>query len=238
MFMKEQDGKQVVDHEKLAAYYASLSSEDKVLLKQIFSGNLDTHDFSPAWYARVERIMGDLSPEPAKEKQSDEQRIIMYRDYGLEVEVPKGRCGFSRNMMCAPHDGVPYCVDDHGHFFDDKNDFSLKHGIYHRELMIRRNHEVIKKVYEHCTTLDKGDIWVLSGGGSQLQAFFGCSNGYLAILYLGMEDAKDHTEAQMARIQARTSILQPQFEHNEPLFKGLNIPGVKVRHFPRTELNP
>jgi hypothetical protein len=122
--------------------------------------------------------------------------------------------------------------------FESKIDFSLKHGIYHRELMIRRNHDVIKKVYEHCTALDKGDIWVLSGCGTQLQAFFGCSNGYLAILYLGMEDAKDHTQAQMERITSRTSILQSQFEHNEALFKDMKIPGVKVKHFPRSELTP
>jgi hypothetical protein len=238
MMMKEQEGKQDIGHKKIAEYYDSLNSQDRIMLKQIMAGKLKTEDYSPAWFARVERIMNNISPESKKEKQTDDQRIIMYRDYGLEVGVPAGRCGFSENMMCAPHDGVPYCMDDHGDFFDNKKESSLKHGIYHRQLLIRRNHEVIKKVYDYCTTLEKGDIWVLSGGGTQLQAFFGCSSGYLAVLYLGMEDAKDHTAAQIERISNRTSILQPQFEHNELLFSDLKISGVKVKHFPGSEFTP
>ena len=54
-------------------------------------------------------------------------------------------------------------------------------------------HPLIKRVYN--AILEQlpqvGDIWVMSGGGMQLQAFFGNKNGYLGILYFGMEKQKD-----------------------------------------------
>jgi len=72
--------------------------------------------------------------------------------------------------------------------------------------------------------LGQGDVWVLAGGGTQLQAFFGCSHGYLAILGLGDEDEDEPWES---------CDLQPQFEHNEPLFADFDYPGIKLTFFPR-----
>ena len=65
---------------------------------------------------------------------------------------------------------------------------------YGKYIEIRdRYHPLIKRVYN--AILEQlpqvGDIWVMSGGGMQLQAFFGNKNGYLGILYFGMEKQKD-----------------------------------------------
>lgn len=224
--------------EAVKSYMDNLSAEDRLLLKNLFSGSVSHDMHSAERTKRLYEMLQDLGlwkPEP---KQSYDDRVEMYRKFGLEVTIPKGRCGFSENLMCAPYDGVPYCIDDHGNFFKNCDDRSILKGIRHREMMIERHHEQIKQVYEHCTSLDRGDIWVLCGGGAQMQAFFGCSNGYLAILYLSLEGAPSSTPEELRALSKKSLTLQPQFEHNEPLFKGLKIPGVKVQYFPRSTLEP
>ena len=236
----EQQPRIKMTSDEFKQYLAALSIEDKKILHTAFTGGVSHDTHTPARTARLFEMLQEIGLwEPSTEPiQTDEQRIEMYRQFGLEVEIPKGRCGFSENLMCAPYDGVPYCIDDHGQFFKNGNDYSLKRGIRHRQMMIERHHDKIKAVYEHCTTLDRGDIWVLSGGGLQLQVFFGCTNGYLAILSLSMEDAPAKTTKDLDDLSKKINILEPQFEHNEPLFKGLKIPGVKVKHFPKNTLEP
>jgi hypothetical protein len=231
---------QKIASETLKQYISTLNAEDTLLLLSLFSGNVTPDLHTPERTQRLFAMLKDLGihDPDAEAKQTDEQRIEMYSNYGLEVTVPKGRCGFSENLMCAAHDGVPYCVDDHGHFFKEQDDSSIKHSILHRELMIERHHDKIKQVYEYCTTLDRGDIWVLCGGGVQLEAFFGCRNGYLATLSLSLEKDPFNTPKQKESVTKKVSRLQPNFEHNEPLFKGLKIDGVKVRYFPRNTLEP
>jgi hypothetical protein len=81
-------------------------------------------------------------------------------------------------------------------------------------------------------------IWVHCSGGSQLQAFYGCFNGYLAILYLSLENAPASTPKDLEALAKKSSTLQPQFKHNEHLIKKPSIPGVKVQQFPRDSLEP
>lgn len=231
---------QMMDVEAFKRYIATLSKEDAKTLHTAMTGGVSHDTHTPERTERLFQMLADIGMWDASsvKKHTDEERIALYRQYGLEVQTPKGRSGFSENMMCAPHDGVPYCVDDHGHFFKDGHDVGLRRGIRHREMMIERHHDKIKAIYEHCTTLDQGDIWVLSGGGMELQAFFGCRKGYLAILSLSMENDPTSTEEDMARVRNKSRRLEPQFEQNEPLFKGLKIPGVKVVNFPRYSLEP
>lgn len=151
--------------------------------------------------------------------------IAVYREFGLTVTPPKGNCWFGKHMVCAEHEGVPYCMDAHG-----SGDYS--HGVKHRELLIQRHHTLIKAVYDYCVGLDVGDIWVLSGGGAQLQAFFGNSTGYLAILYLDMEDPSEQEalEEYLEACGSKTFTLQVNWNHNDPLFEGrFSIPGIELR---------
>lgn len=138
--------------------------------------------------------------------------------HGLDVQPPKGASRWSRHMVCAPHDGVPYCIDlsgERGELNPDK----LAHGIRHRALTIMRHHDRVKAVYEFCASRSVGDIWVMCGGGCQLQAFFGNVDGYLAILYLSLEDKDDQS----------VSTLQVQSVALDPLFAACKVPGAQVR---------
>ena len=85
-------------------------------------------------------------------------------------------------------------------------------------------------MYDYCVNLDVGDIWILSGGGSQLQAFFGNHTGYLAILYLDMEDINEEVNPEyMAAIGNTTYTLQVNWVRNNPLFVNrFDIQGIKL----------
>lgn len=152
--------------------------------------------------------------------------VALYAQHGLAVTAPKGGAWHTRTMVCAEHDGVPYCMDAHG------NPDRAGHGVRHRALMIARHHAKIRAVYEYCAALGVGDIWVLSGGGAQLQAFFGNSTGYLAILYLDMEDLRQQ-EGQAGYLKLignTTHSLQVNWAKNDVLFEGkFKMPGIRLR---------
>lgn len=163
----------------------------------------------------------------------------LYKEYGLDIQETKGNTWHGKTMYTAEHDGVPYAVDDHGYYEREGDDSSLKHVIRHRELIIKRYHPLIKKAYEYCVSLDIGDIWVMCGGGSQLQAFFGNKSGYLGILYLGMEDQKDE-ESEYVKAVAGMFTFSVNYTKNDKYFissakgfigqgEGLILEGVEVR---------
>lgn len=139
-----------------------------------------------------------------------------YAAHGLVVTPPKGNSRWGKTMVCAPHEGVPYCMDSH------EGRTPIAHGVQHRALIVARHHVLVKAVYDHCAGLGVGDIWVLSGGGAQLQAFFGNSTGYLAILYLSMADARlDRELADELDACGNTPFtLQVNWRSNDPLFEG------------------
>lgn len=213
-----------LSREQTKAYAASLSVDDRALVLGFLKGTLDVSSLTITQFKRINAMLVDLGLAEAEPSQTDAERVEMYRQYGLEVGVPAGRAEFSDSMMSAPFDGVPYCVDEHNWLVLHGSDRKVRRAIHHRQGMIERYHPRIKAVYDYCTGLRKGDIWVLAGGGLQLQAFFGCSEGYLAILGLGWEDESEPWES---------CDLQPQFEHNEPLFADFVHPGIQLSFFPR-----
>lgn len=146
----------------------------------------------------------------------------LYAGEGLAVTKAKG--SRDQTMMAHMHDGVQYTMDDYG-----KLDVSRSAG--HLKMIIDRHHSVVKQVYDYCVALDVGDIWAMSGGGCQLQVFFGNRTGYLAILYLDMDDSsmgKAYAEGATSRPKSDW-VLQVQSNKNDPLFANMNIPGVKAR---------
>lgn len=145
----------------------------------------------------------------------------LYAAEGLAVTPARGHR--DKTMMAHMHDGVQYTVDDHG-----KLDVSRSTG--HLKLIIDRHHTVVKAVYEYCVALGVGDIWALSGGGCQLQVFFGNRTGYLAVLYLDMDDSPMGQAYKTDSTSPKTDwIMQIQSVKNDPLFANMNIPGVKAR---------
>ncbi|MEG0869646.1 MAG: hypothetical protein RSG77_21775 [Hafnia sp.] len=197
------------------------------------SGSPAAKELSPDEQKRLSALeskMPVMLKRDKKKSQTDEERIAMYAQYGVEVTVPKGRSWHSKSLMCAEHDGVPYCMDEHSHFFEDDSDRELRHSILHRKLMIERHHEKIKAIYEYCVGLDVGDIWVMAGGGAQLQAFFGNSTGYLAILYLDMEDLNECVNSDYLKAIGNTKYtLKVNFSKNNKYFLGkFKMPGITL----------
>ncbi|MDT8924895.1 hypothetical protein RBE51_19085 [Pseudomonas taiwanensis] len=218
-----------VSAQKIIEYVKGLPAKDRQLMEGVFSrtegffDNLGLDDIG--LISTHLRLLG-LTKPPVE--QTDEQRIEMWGRYGLTVAVPAGRARFSGSMMLAPHDGVPYCVDEDTHYAKTGSDDRIRHAIGHRQMMIDCYHAKIKALYNYCLALERGPVWVLSGGGARVQAFFGYEQGYFANLCLDMQDVPRHTEEQRAELAGRTHSLTPNFEHHEPLFERLDIPGVKV----------
>jgi len=83
----------------------------------------------------------------------------------------------TNNLHCYNYNNVEKELDNR-----------INHSINHFKLAYQRHHNIIKEVYELCSSLYNEDIWVMMGGGMQIQAFFGNSSGYIGILYLSMDD--------------------------------------------------
>lgn len=221
--------------EDMLTYLKDLPYDEMMIMARYFAKDVEyltTMSFQAAKVISKHLVgLGLAEPELS---QTDDERIEMWGSYGLKVSVPEGRCEFSESLMLAEHDGVPYCVDEHSHLLKDGSDRDIHRLIHHRQMMIDCYHEKIKSVYNYCLSLDKGPAWVMVGGGAQVQAFFGYDQGYFAILYLDMQDEPRNTEALRDKLSKRKHTLVPQFEHHEPLFERLKLPGVKVTIFDRS----
>lgn len=129
---------------------------------------------------------------------SIQQNVVdTFKKNGFDIAETKGNCRWGEDMYAIWHDGVQYAINYHGNT-DKKGNPDIEHSVGHLKTMIGSEiyHEKIKKIYDHLMSLNIGDIWVLSGGGQQIQAFFGNKSGYLAILYLEMEKVKKPKDKQ------------------------------------------
>jgi hypothetical protein len=171
-----------------------------------------------------------LSPE------SDDPFIriqALYESHGVSVVPTKGAGRGFRHMVTAEYDGVPYAMeprDGHGGI----NPGKAPHNMLHYRLTIERHHQQVKGVYEFLAKkTELGDVWAMIGGGSQLQVFFGNKSSYLAILYLTLESLDDQERLSengyLAAVGNESFTLDIQSAKNNETFKGLNVPGVKVR---------
>lgn len=125
-----------------------------------------------------------------------EQNIIdTFAKKGFEAVEVKGNSRWGKHMYAIWHDDVQYAIDYHGQT-DKKGNPDIEHSGKHLKIMINSQdyHQKIKKIYDYLMQQDIGDIWVMSGGGMQVQAFFGNSKGYIAILYLEMDTVKKPKE--------------------------------------------
>lgn len=221
----------------ILAYIKALPEDEMILMARYFTNK---HEMSgqPSYTVGQAKTIGRhvvaMGLCEAEIEQTDDERIEMWASYGLKVSVPEGRCKFSDSLMLAEYDGVPYCVDEHSKLVRQGKDHGIHRSISHRQMMIDCYHEKIKSVYNYCLSLDRGPVWVLTGGGAQVQAFFGYDQGYFAILYLDMHDAPRNTEAERDKLSKRKHSLVPQFEKHEPLFERLKLPGVKISFFGRS----
>lgn len=144
-----------------------------------------------------------------------------FAKFAMNVVQTKDRRDLRHMVTCA-YDGVPYS-------FSPANEFGdvylprVPVSATGYKLIIERHHDTVKAVFDYINQKgDLGDLWVMVSAHYQLQAFFGNSSGYLGILYLSLvEYAKDP--------KTTTYTLVVNGVKNNPLFKVMNIPGVKVR---------
>lgn len=222
----------IVTQDEARTYFKGLPPDEIEVLVHYFRKDVEYLTTMSYTQAKIlNKHLAALGLQEAEPMQSDEERIEMWAAFGLAVSIPKGRCEFSDSLMLAEHGGVPYCVDDHSKWFKDKSTENIDRSLRHLRMAIEVYHEKIKNVYEYCTELGKGPVWVMMGGGAQVQAFFGCAEGYLAILFLDLESAPATTPELRSRLARKHHILQPKFSHNEELFKKAKIPGVRVKNF-------
>ena len=85
---------------------------------------------------------------------------------------------------------------------------------------LKRHYDKVKAVYDFCETFAEGPLWTMSGGGMQLQQFYGDDNGYICILHLDMEDEPDDSDIFTIVVQAK--------KYNKK-FKDFKYPGIEVQ---------
>lgn len=115
-----------------------------------------------------------------------ESIIASYSDFGIIAEPVKGSAWHTQSMVAVNHDGIQYGLDDRGRYAAEKDKNSIEHAIKHFKLMSTHYHNRIKTIHNHLVSKSNEPIWVLAGGGYQIQASFGNKNGYIATLDLDM----------------------------------------------------
>lgn len=122
---------------------------------------------------------------------TDQKVIDTFKKNDFDITEVKGNSSFGKDMYAIWHDGVQYAINYHGHT-DKKGNPDIDHKVSHLKTIINSDiyHQKIKKIYNYLMSLNIGDIWVMVGGGMQIQTFFGNKTGYVAILYLEMQNVK------------------------------------------------
>lgn len=159
-----------------------------------------------------------------------EAAAALYAQRSVRTTPPKGASVWCKHMVCIEHDGVPYCLNNnssHGQLEPAKVD----HGLHRRALIIERHHAKVKAVYEFCMSKNLGDIWVMCGGGAQLQVFFGNRSGYVAILYLDLEDMEEQKRMAdyLVAVGNESHSLVVNGAQNDDYFEDLSIAGIRLR---------
>lgn len=134
-----------------------------------------------------------------------------YLRLGIIPRIVRGNDKDGEYMYSIYHDDVQYCIDDCGDYELDNDMDCILESLHARELIIERNHEVVKEIYDFLSTeLSTTDIWVRVGTGMQLNVSFGTYYGEIAVLLMDFIDHNDFEK-----------IVD---EIKETLFKGKKIP--------------
>ena len=158
--------------------------------------------------------------------------IAAYSDFGIIAEPVKGGAWHTQSMVAVNHDGIQYGLDDRGRYALDNDKNSIEHAIMHFKLMSSHYHNRIKAIHDHLMTKTSDPIWVLAGGGYQMQASFGNKNGFIASLGL---DLNSFVKVGVENAQRSKTISVKQYElsMNETnfaqYFSDFNIDNINVK---------
>lgn len=135
--------------------------------------------------------------------------IDSYKDFGISAEHVKGAVWHGNSMVAVNHNGIQYVLDDRGLYCREKETNSIEHAIKHFKLLSTHYEERVKSIYNHLQSNTEQPIWVLAGGGYQIQASFGNEDGYIATLML---DANTYVKVGVDNIQRTKAISEKAYE--------------------------
>jgi hypothetical protein len=135
--------------------------------------------------------------------------IDSYKDFGISAEHVKGAAWHFDSMVAVNHNGIQYVLDDRGLYFKDKETNSIEHTIKHFKLISTHYEDRVKSIYNHLQSNTEQPIWVLAGGGYQIQASFGNEEGYIATLML---DVNTYVKVGVENVQKSKAISKKAYE--------------------------
>jgi hypothetical protein len=123
-------------------------------------------------------------------------------------------------------DGVHYLMNNYVEIFNkNTNEYWIRnpeHNLFHMEIILKYYHSMVKSIYNYFEKLNLGEnLYAMSGGGAQVQVFFGNRKGYLAILYLDLDNSKSFGEKSEYHLVLEKEYLDKYFK------KGFSVNKVK-----------
>ena len=214
--------------ENLKTKFLAATSTQKNMLTRFLTGQYEWSDFQADNGCQTLVELGYF----ISNKPDIEAIIASYLDFGMNVEIVKGTAWHTESMVAINHDGIQYGLDDHGRYVLEKDKNSIEHSIKHFKLMSSHYHNRIKTIHNYLVTKTSDPIWVLAGGGYQMQASFGNKNGFIATLEL---DSNSFVKVGIENEQRKRSISNRHYDlsMNEQnfiqYFRDFNIVGFNIK---------
>jgi hypothetical protein len=164
--------------------------------------------------------------------------IEEFKKQGLDVSEPEDDIEYNydegSDRICV--EMIKYGMRFRFYIMKERHGGTVKNQVEEKinkyEQTMKRHFHLIKEVYDYCVTVAEGPLCTMCGGGLQLQQFYEDDNGYIAILYLDMEDDKEninHFELdQLNRVPKREYSLSVNGKKNDIKFKNFKVKGVKL----------
>lgn len=118
-----------------------------------------------------------------------------YLRLGITPRPVRGNWKDGDYMYSIYHDDVQYTIDDMGDYEIDSDVSYILECLQARDLIIERNHDVVRCVYDHLVKYFDTDIWVRVNSGIQLTCSFGDRDGVFAHLSMDFVNAADYEAA-------------------------------------------
>ncbi len=118
-----------------------------------------------------------------------------YLRLGITPRPVRGNWKDGDYMYSIYHDDVQYTIDDMGDYEIDTDVSYILECLQARDLIIERNHDVVRSVYDHLVRYFDNDIWVRVNSGIQLTCSFGDRDGVFAHLSMDFVNEADYNAA-------------------------------------------
>lgn len=118
-----------------------------------------------------------------------------YLRLGVVPRPVRGNWKDGDYMYSIYHDDVQYTIDDMGDYEIDSDVSYILQCLKARDLIIDRNHDVVRFVYEYLVNFFDDNVWVRVNSGIQLSCSFGDRDGIFAHLSMDFVNQDDYERA-------------------------------------------